>query len=310
MNTLPALFAAAMLHAGVASVVDVRGAVRITGTTATAARAAHAGDEIGEKDLVLVPESGAVTLRLADGTETRVEGKAIVAGRRLRSRNAAAFHAIAARSVGLVSHEIETAGSTTAMAIRGDEAEAPELGDAVRAPRGMTFLGEGGETRRSSDAEFAERSLREADFAEAERLAIRSLADREAMHEERRRANRVLAFIAMRAGDASTAVLHFDRAIADTTAADGRPVLDALHVERARSRLLLADDEGAESDLRLALEAGGDPPRRMEAHFLLGILAVGKGDKRAAKMHFAVLENVPALEAAAAEALTAMPRSP
>lgn len=314
MKTLLVLFALAVLRAGPAiaaesaSVIEVRGAVRITTSTAAAARPAAAGDTVGEKDLVLVPEGGAVTLRLVDGSETRVEGKAIVSGKRLRGRNAAAFNAIAARSVDLVTHEIETAASTTALAIRGDEAEAPELGESVRAPRGMTFLGEDGESRRRSEVDYAEFSLRKGEFPDAERRAAAVLADNEALHDERRRAHRVLAFVAMSGGDAHAAAQHLDEALANATSSDGRPVLDALRVERARARVLLGDDGGAAADLRVALESGGDPARRMEAHFLLGILALGSGDVKGAKKQFASLENAPALESAAQEAIDASTR--
>lgn len=305
MIALPILLASMALHAGAASVVEVRGEVRITATDAAAARAARAGDEVGEKDLVLVPAQGSVTLKLEDGTQTKIDGKAIVAGRRLTGGKKAGFAQLAARSADLVAQELETAGASTAMAVRGDEAEPGDPGETARPRRDVSFLGADGKARRSSEIEVAEFSLEKGDRVEAGRRAQAVLEDAASEREERRRAHRVLALVSLGADDVIAGAAHLDRALADSSAADGRAILDSLRIERARARMLLADDAGAQSDLRIVLEPGGDTPRRMEAHFLLGILSLGAGDTNAAAAEFAMLDRVPALEAAAEEALTA-----
>lgn len=304
MSVLSGLLAAALLQAGVASVVAVQGEVRITATDASAARPVAAGDEIGEKDLVLVPAQGSVTLKLADGTETKVDGKAIVAGRRLAGAKKAAFGQLAARSVDLVTHELETASSSTAMAIRGDE-DRGDSAETERPRRDVSFLGDDGKSHRASDADVAEFSLRKGDLAGAEKRALAVLESAASERDERRRAYRVLAFVALAKDEPVAGAGHLDRALADSSPVDGRVVVDTLRIERARVRVLLGDDAGAQSDLRAVLETGGPASRRMEAHFLLGILALGAGDTKAATKEFALLENEPTLEAAAAEALEA-----
>lgn len=304
MSTLSGLLAAALLHASVASVVAVEGDVRVTATDASAARSTKAGDAIGEKDLVLVPERGSVTLKLADGTQATFEGKKVIAGRRLAAAKRAAFAQLAARSVDLVTHELETAGASTAMAIRGNE-DPGDPAEAGRPRRDVSFLGDDARSGRTPDVEVAEFSLRKGDLAVAEKRAQAVLESAASERDERRRAYRVLAFVALANEDPMGGAGHLDRALADSSPADGRAVLDALRVERARVRVLLGDDAGAQADLRTVLEPGGPASRRMEAHFLLGILALGAGDTKGAKKEFALLENAPELEEAAGEALEA-----
>ncbi len=298
MNAL--LLLATLLLAADAKIVGVEGAPKAGRDGAW--RVAKAGEAIAEDELLLLAAGESVEVELAGGRKKTVQGRAIVAMRRLAASGSTDKAVLLAKAAHVSSRNIEAAELSTAVAPRGAEIEDAPQGTGRRA---VAFLGADDAMRpKSTDADFAEWYLRQSEYRLAVAHAWRILESSEAPASERRRAHLVLAAVWVREGALGTAIGDLDAAAAPSEDPALAPFRASALARRGQLRMQLGeDDTQAEADFEAAIDAAPDSNGAAIAHFFLGTLALSRGDEAVAKARFARLTPYPELKQAADELL-------
>lgn len=295
--------AAPSAFAGTASVTSVAGGEAKVGREG-AWKPAMAGVSIGESDFLTIAAGTTVTVKLPNGKESVIEGRAIVPGRRLVSDKTDAGAMLKfARTVQRATEAVvgQEEKTSTGGAGKGNltlSGAGVELTDAERKRLAnnsrMKFAGIEEEERKSTESDFAEASFRRGDFFDARNRAQAIVDDPNDSALEKRRANLILGRVAAADASFATALATLDKAAAPATRPegdDGKSYRAVALAQRGNVHLLLGNEERANADFLEAIATAPESAGAAQANFYLGTMAAERRDAKKAKAHF---EKIPA----------------
>lgn len=272
-----------------ASIVSVTGEAKVGKEGAW--KPAAAGAAINETDFLTLSKDASAKIKLGDGTEQEFTGKAIIPGRRLVSAKTSAgklqnlSNAVQSATEAVMGSDptVARGGLTRASKVATSSEDKAKLGG----KNGMKWGSEiEEETQSSSEADYAEQSLRKGDMFLARSRAQAILDNKSKSSFEKRRANYVLAHVSAADAEFTTALKKIDLV---TAAADEKTGETSEMVRAHRSGALvlrgqimtqLGDSAKAKEAFAEALtiaQTGNpatEPVTVAQANFFLGAMAL------------------------------------